>query len=150
MRFVGWELIQRRWSAVLTIKQLDISMAYALYEDMNQRFKASGLETLARQQVDGIVCRCEEGAGFFSESTIPSTCKYQLNAHEGGCGSILFEYKSSKLISGGQDGSIKVWDTNTGALSFNLYGCLGSVLDLTITPDNRSVIAASRSNSLFA
>ena len=61
----------------------------------------------------------------------------------------MFEYNSGKLISGGQDRSIKTWDTNTGSLSHTLYGCLGSVLDLSITHDNRSIIAASSSNNLY-
>ncbi|XP_061340652.1 autophagy-related protein 16-like [Gastrolobium bilobum] len=126
-----------------------LNEANALYEDMVARLKASGLEQLARQQVDGIVRRSEEGAEFFLESNIPSTCKYRLNAHEGGCASMLFEYNSSKLITGGQDRSVKVWDTNTGSLSSTLSGCLGSVLDLTISHDNRSVIAASSSNNLY-
>ncbi|KAJ1391922.1 WD40/YVTN repeat-like-containing domain superfamily [Sesbania bispinosa] len=126
-----------------------LNEANALYEDMVERLKASGLEQLARQQVDGIVRRSEEGAEFFLESNTPSTCKYRLHAHEGGCASILFEYNSSKLITGGQDRSVKVWDTNTGSVSSNLHGCLGSVLDLTITHDNRSVIAASSSNNLY-
>ncbi|KAJ1403259.1 WD40/YVTN repeat-like-containing domain superfamily [Sesbania bispinosa] len=117
---------------------------------MIKQLKATGLEQLARQHVDGIVRRSEEGADLFLESSIPSTCKYKLQAHEGGCASILFEYNSSKLITGGQDRSIKVWDTNTGSLSSNLYGCLGSVLDLTITHDNQIVIAASSSNNLYA
>lgn len=43
-----------------------------------------------------------------------------------------------------------MWDTNTGSLSSTLHGCLGSVLDLAITHDNRSVIAASSSNNLYA
>ncbi|XP_061351267.1 autophagy-related protein 16-like [Gastrolobium bilobum] len=126
-----------------------LNEANQLYDDMIERLKASGLEKLARQQVDGIVRQSEEGADFFFESTIPSTCKYRLNAHEGGCASILFEYNSSKLVTGGQDRSVRVWDTNTGSLSTNLYGCLGSILDLTITHDNRSVIAASSSNNLY-
>lgn len=126
-----------------------LNEANALYEDMVQRLRASGLEQLAREQVDGIVRRSEEGAEFFSESNIPSNCKYRLNAHEGGCASLLFEYNSSRLITGGQDRSVKVWDTNTGSLSSSLTGCLGSVLDLTITNDNRSVIAASSSNNLY-
>ncbi|KAI9087587.1 hypothetical protein K1719_030457 [Acacia pycnantha] len=121
----------------------------ALYEDVVGRLKASDLEKLAKQQVDGIVRRGEEGAEFFLESTNPSTCKYRLQAHEGGCASALFVYNSSKLITGGHDRSVKVWDTNTGALSSNLSGCLGSVLDLTVTHDNQSVIAASSSNNLF-
>ncbi|OIW00291.1 hypothetical protein TanjilG_27542 [Lupinus angustifolius] len=126
-----------------------LNEANALYEDMVQRLRASGLEQLARQQVDGIVRRSEEGAQVFLESNIPSTCKYRLNAHEGGCAAILFEYNSSKLVTGGQDRSVKVWDTNTGSLCSSLHGCLGSVLDLTITHDNRSVIAASSSNNLY-
>ncbi|XP_057420801.1 autophagy-related protein 16-like [Lotus japonicus] len=126
-----------------------LNEANALYEEMVERLRASGLEQLARQQVDGVVRRCEEGAEFFLDSNIPSTCKFRLNAHEGGCASILFEFNSSRLITGGQDQSVKVWDTNTGSVCSNLHGCIGSVLDLTITHDNRSVIAASSSNNLY-
>ncbi|KAJ7956126.1 WD40 repeat [Quillaja saponaria] len=126
-----------------------LNEANTLYEDMIGRLKGSGLEKLARQQVDGIVRQSEEGAEFFVESNIPSTCKHRLPAHEGGCASIMFEYDSGKLITGGQDRTVKVWDTNTGSLSSTLSGCLGSVLDLTVTHDNRSVIAASSSNNLF-
>lgn len=32
--------------------------ANALYEDMMERLEANGLESLARQQVDGVVRRC--------------------------------------------------------------------------------------------
>nr|GEU51385.1 autophagy-related protein 16 [Tanacetum cinerariifolium] len=70
-------------------------------------------------------------------------------AHEGGCASIIFENSSGKLISGGQDQKAKVWDTNTGSLTRTYHGCLGSVLDLVITYDNESVIAASSSNKLY-
>ncbi|KAJ8752063.1 hypothetical protein K2173_001090 [Erythroxylum novogranatense] len=126
-----------------------LNEANALYEDMVDRLKASGLEKLARQQVDGVVRQSEVGAEFFVESTIPSTCKYKISAHEGGCAAILFEYNSGKLISGGQDQLIKMWDTNTGSLGRTLHGCLGTVLDLSMTSDNKSVIAATSSNKLF-
>ena len=95
---------------------------------MVDRLKASGLEKLAQQQVDGVVRRNEDGAEFFMESTIPSICKHRINAHEGGCASILFEYNSGKLVSGGQDRTIKMWDTNTGSLSHTLYGDRKSVV----------------------
>ncbi|CAJ2644490.1 protein tipD-like [Trifolium pratense] len=126
-----------------------LNEANQLYDDMIKQLKASGLEKLARQQIDGIVRRSEEGANIFLESNIPSTCKHRLQAHEGGCASILFQCNSNKLITGGQDRTVKVWDTDSGSLISNLYGCLGSVLDLTITNDNRSVIAASSSNNLY-
>lgn len=121
----------------------------ALYEDMLDQLKASGIQQLARQQVDGVVRQSEEGAEYFVESTIPTACQTRIHAHDGGCASILFEYNSSKLISGGQDRSIKIWDASTGSLSHTLYGCLGSVLDLTATHDNKTIIAASSSNNLY-
>ncbi|CAO2840509.1 unnamed protein product [Amaranthus hypochondriacus] len=121
----------------------------AVYDDLLEQFKASSIQKLAREQVDGVVRQFEEGAEFFAESTIPSTCKNRIHAHDGGCASILFEYNSSKLVTGGQDQSIKMWDTSTGLLSRTLHGCLGSVLDLTITQDNKTIIAASSSNNLY-
>ncbi|KAK8265989.1 hypothetical protein V6Z12_D12G214700 [Gossypium hirsutum] len=105
-----------------------LNEANALYEDMTERLKASGLEKLAQEKVDGIVRRSEEGAEFFVESTVPSVCKDRINAHDGGCASIMFD---------------------TGSLSHSLFGCLVSLLDLAITHDNRSIIAGSSSNNLF-
>ncbi|MCD9643066.1 hypothetical protein HAX54_030183 [Datura stramonium] len=126
-----------------------LNEANALYEDMLDKVKASSIEKLARQQVDGVVRQSEDGAEFYVESSIPSTCKQRIPAHDGGCASILFEYNSSKLISGGQDRAIKMWDTASGSLTNSLYGCLGSVLDLSITHDNKLIIAASSSNNLY-
>lgn len=116
---------------------------------MLEKLKASSIQQFALQQVDGVVRRSEDGAEFYVESTIPTANKFKISAHNGGCASIMFEYNSGKLVSGGQDQTIKMWDTNTGSLSHTLYGCLGSVLDLTITHDSRSIIAASSSNTLY-
>ncbi|KAJ0104667.1 hypothetical protein Patl1_18196 [Pistacia atlantica] len=96
-----------RLNEVFDILVLIKMKANALYEDLMEQHKASGLENLAKQQVDGVVREVKK------------------------------------------DKSIKLWDTNTGSLSSTLYGCLGSVLDLSITHDNRSVIAASSSNNLY-
>ncbi|KAI3684465.1 hypothetical protein L6452_33689 [Arctium lappa] len=126
-----------------------LNEANALYEDMLGKLKASGLEQLARQQVDGVVRQSEEGAEYYVESIIPKTCKHRIPAHEGGCASIVFENSSGKLVSGGQDQTVKMWDTTTGQLTRTYYGCLGSILDLSITHDNRCVIAASSSNNLY-
>lgn len=126
-----------------------LNEANSLYEDMLDKVKSASITKLARQQVDGVVRQSEDGAEFYVESSIPSTCKQRIPAHDGGCASILFEYNSSKLISGGQDRAIKMWDTTNGSLTKSLYGCLGSVLDLSITHDNKFIIAASSSNNLY-
>ncbi|WOL01353.1 hypothetical protein Cni_G10069 [Canna indica] len=121
----------------------------AMYEDMMQQLRVSSIEQLARQQVDGVVRQREAGYVDHVESTIPSSCKHSIHAHEGGCGSILFQHNLDKLVSGGQDRTVKIWDTKSGTLISTLHGCLGSVLDLAITHDNRSIIAASSSNNLY-
>ncbi|KAL8547538.1 hypothetical protein ACS0TY_007029 [Phlomoides rotata] len=126
-----------------------LNEANAIYEDMLGRLKGEQIQLLAHQQVDGVVRQSEEGAEYYVESTIPSACKQRIPAHEGGCSSILFEYNSSRLVSGGHDKAVKMWDTNTGSLTRTLYGCLGTVLDICITHDNKSVIAASSSNNLY-
>ncbi|KAM0066405.1 putative transcription factor WD40-like family [Helianthus debilis subsp. tardiflorus] len=126
-----------------------LNEANALYEDMLGKLKASGLEQLARQQVDGVVRQSEEGAEYYVEPIIPKTCKHRIPAHDGGCAAIVFENSSGKLVSGGQDHTVKTWDSTTGRLIQTYNGCLGSVLDLSITHDNRSIIAASSSNNLY-
>lgn len=126
-----------------------LNEANALYEDMLGQLKARGIEQLARQQVDGVVRRSEEGAEYYAESAVPTVSKHQIHAHEGGCAAIVFENSSSTLASGGQDKTIKIWDTDTGSLRRTLCGCLGSILDLAITNDNSSIIAASSSNNLY-
>ncbi|OVA17621.1 WD40 repeat [Macleaya cordata] len=126
-----------------------LNEANAIYEDLMDRVKASSIEQLAWEKVDGVVRQFEAGAENYAQSTIPTSRKHKISAHEGGCGSILFEYNLGRLISGGQDRTIKMWDTNTGMLSRTLYGCLGSILDLTVTRDDSSIIAASSSNNLY-
>ncbi|URE41540.1 Autophagy protein 16 (ATG16) [Musa troglodytarum] len=107
-------------------KALDLLMQC---EDMMQQLKVSSIEQL-RQQVDGIVRQREAGYVDHAESTVPSSCKHTIHAHEGGCGSILFQHNSDKLISGGQDRTVKIWDTKSGTLSSTLHGCLGGYLIL--------------------
>lgn len=125
-----------------------LNEANAIYEDMVDKVKASSIERLARQQVDGVVRQSEEGAEDYVESIVPRICKQRISAHGGGCAAIAFEYNSSRLVSGGQDRAVKLWDTTNGALVQTFNGCMGSVLDLSITHDNRNIIAASGSNSL--
>ncbi|CAL9066148.1 unnamed protein product [Musa banksii] len=126
-----------------------LNEANSLYDELMQQLKASSSEHIARQQVDGVVRQMEPGYADHVESAIPTSCRHTIHAHDGGCGSILFQHNSDMLISGGQDRTVKVWDTRSGTLSSTLHGCLGSVLDLAITHDNRSIIAASSSNNLY-
>ncbi|CDP15088.1 unnamed protein product [Coffea canephora] len=138
-----------RWMLQKMQEAEHLNEANATFEDMMNKTKASSIEQLARRQVDGVV-RLREEDEYCMESTVPSICKQQISAHDGGCDAIMFEHNSTKLISGGQDRVVNMWDTTTGALVRTFHGCVGSVIDLSITHDNRTIIAASVSNNLVA
>ncbi|CAN6464214.1 unnamed protein product [Victoria cruziana] len=138
-----------RWMAEKMQHAEQLNEANALYEDLRDRLRASSLEQLALQQVDGVVRQSEAVSGDFVASAIPSTCKRKIPAHKGSCASVMFENNSNKLISGGQEQTVKFWDVNTGNSCGSLSGCLGSVLDMAISHDNKTVIAASSSNNLY-
>jgi autophagy-related protein 16 len=128
--------------------------ANAMYEEMVLKLKAAGLgaggiQHHAEQEADGIIRRSEAGYIDVMDSPVPSTCRITIRAHDGGCGSIIFQNNTDKLISGGQDQTVKIWSAHNGALTSTLQGCLGSVNDLAVTNDNKFVIAACSSNKLF-
>ncbi|XP_078433952.1 transducin/WD40 repeat-like superfamily protein [Wolffia australiana] len=121
----------------------------SMYQELMDQLKVSGIERLARQEVDGVVRRIEPGLKVRADSTFPSTCCHVIRAHDGACGSITFLNNSAKLVSGGQDRKVKVWDSASVNTVNDLHGCTSSVLDLAIAHDNRLVIAACTSNNLF-
>ncbi|KAF3792744.1 Autophagy-related protein 16 [Nymphaea thermarum] len=133
----------------ILISLFKLVQANALYEDLSNRLRASSLEQLALQQVDGVVRQSEAVSADFVSSAIPSTCKRKIPAHKGSCSSVMFENNSNKLVSGGQEQTVKFWDVNTGNSCGSLSGCLGSVLDMAVSHDNKTVIAASSSNNLY-
>ncbi|KAI3765917.1 hypothetical protein L2E82_15963 [Cichorium intybus] len=73
----------------------------ASYKGILNKFKASALQKLARQQVDGVVRQSDPGAEHYIETTIPKTCTHRREYR--GSNFMLFNdgcheyYDSSKL-----------------------------------------------------
>jgi autophagy-related protein 16 len=120
-----------------------------MYEDMMERLKATRLEELAKQQVDGIVRQSEAGAELYVDSGTPSRVKHRIQAHESGGTAIAFETSSGLLYTGGNDRLVRQWDTRGGSPQSTLRGCLGQVLDLSVSMDNRQVLAACSDHKLY-
>lgn len=139
-----------RWMLLKMQESERMNEANAMYADMLERQKAGRLQELARQQVDGIVRNAELGADRYVESGLmPSRVRYTLTAHEGSCTALLFEHNGPTLISGGSDKLIKVWDAIGGTAINTLRGCLASVLDLSISSDNKHLLSACSDHKLF-
>ncbi|KAJ3671742.1 hypothetical protein LUZ60_007821 [Juncus effusus] len=130
-----------------------LNEANAMYEEMVEKLRSSGigpttLQQTAQQQSDGVIRRFETGHIIPFATPLPSTHKLTLQAHQGGCGSLKFMHNSDRLVSGGQDRMVRIWDGNYGTMVLGLSGSVGSILDLAVTGDNKFVIGACSSNNL--
>ena len=122
--------------------------------------KAGHLEALSRSQVDGIVRHIEAGAEHYVTVGVPIKPRLTLRAHEGGCSAMCFDKGGGRLLTGGQDRVVKIWDalgpgdgpggSGTGVTPTDtLRGSLGAVLDLSIAGEGKMVLGASSDHKLY-
>jgi WD40 repeat protein len=66
-----------------------------------------------------------------------------LEGHSSSINSIAITSDNSKIVSGGGDNMIKVWDMDTGKLLNTLNGHSDSVRSVSITSDNSKIVSGS-------
>ena len=72
-----------------------------------------------------------------------------INAHKGGCSSVLFEpFDVNQIITGGKDARIKRWDLSNGQLLQNIPAHNYSVYDLVLLKNKKVLASASRDGSI--
>lgn len=142
------DMLIERWMKQKMQDAERLNEANAMYEDMMEKVKAGQLQELARLQVDGIVRHSEAGAEDYVESGLPSTVKHVIRAHDVTCSAITFENGGKTVYSGGHDRVVKSWNVVSGACLSTLRGCLGSVLDLSVSFDKNLVVAACSDHKL--
>lgn len=142
------DMLIERWMDQKMRDAERLNEANAMYEDMMEKVKAGQLMELARTQVDGIVRHSEAGAENYVKSGLPSAVKHVIRAHDVMCSAIHFEQGGKNVYSGGHDKLVKSWNVVNGSCMSTLRGCLGSVLDLSMSYDKNLVIAACSDHKL--
>jgi WD40 repeat protein len=66
-----------------------------------------------------------------------------LKGHTGSVRSATFSPDGSRLVTGSDDGTARVWDAQSGAMVLALKGHTGSVRSATFNPDGSRVLTAS-------
>ncbi|MCD6115841.1 hypothetical protein J7K93_02400 [bacterium] len=74
---------------------------------------------------------------------------HKIKAHWGAINAALFDWKVTRLITGGEDGKICIWDLYSGRLEKTLKEYGSSILDLSLSPDGRILAAAGKRKEVF-
>ena len=70
-------------------------------------------------------------------------CVQVLNGHENGVFSSRFNTDGSLLASSSEDGSIRLWDVQTGQCLQRLVGHSNCVWSISFAPDGRTLVSSS-------
>ena len=74
--------------------------------------------------------------------------RHTLRRHAGIINGITWAPDGHTLASGSADGTIRLWDTKTGASLHTLRGHTGSVLDIGLAPDGHTLASGSRDGTI--
>lgn len=70
-------------------------------------------------------------------------CLHTLVGHEGSVNCVAVSPNGKTLLSGGSDGTIRVWDLETGKLKHSQDAKSGSITSLSISPDGKTLVNTS-------
>ena len=71
-----------------------------------------------------------------------------LSGHTDDVWSVAISTEGETIVSGSQDQSIKVWDSQSGILKRTISGHDGAVQFVTLSPDNQRVVSASADQTI--
>jgi WD40 repeat protein len=80
--------------------------------------------------------------------TEPIQVKQTLKGHQGFINTVLIAHNGNRLISGGTDNTIKIWDIATGQMLKNLSGHTSFINALDITSDDRTLVSAGADSTV--
>lgn len=124
------------------------------YVDFRQETEAAFSEILAvcRAEVDApsaapqLETNKEPGATKVVGENMPER---SLWGHRDWVQSVAISTDSSWAASGSRDGTVKIWNLNTGGCRATLRGHKGGVLSVAITPDGKRILSGSNDATVY-
>lgn len=90
----------------------------------------------------------EEWVEWLNKPQVPEAFELELSGHSKGVLSTCFGKDNRTLVSGSVDGTIRVWDSQTGELHSQLEDHLGPVTCVRISPDGTVMASASADKTI--
>lgn len=91
---------------------------------------------------DGSLLATTSVSGAVTLRAVPSWHTVRRVAHEGGATSVAFSSDGSWFVTGGYDGTAKIWDVAGGRLLRTLSGAAETIWTVAVSPDRRQVATA--------
>ncbi|NEP22522.1 caspase family protein, partial [Moorena sp. SIO3I6] len=72
----------------------------------------------------------------------------RLQGHTGWVTNIAFSPDGKQILSGSDDGTVRLWDTETGQLIHTLEGHTDTVYEIAFSPDGQQILSGSSDNTV--
>eukprot|EP00899_Mesostigma_viride_P004758 jgi/Mesvir1/14283/Mv09713-RA.1 len=131
-------------------RQVESRLADAVEEEHRRRLAgAGGSGSLRAALLGGVMDDSDAATAAAATAGPPSRLLHTMRGHEGGGNSLQFFRTGTRLVSGGMDRCVRVWDPVSGQLLSTLQGALGSILDVAVTSDEHLVVGACSDKQLL-
>ena len=110
------ELIKLQNYLSIQFRQIKINVDYLQQQYLDIENELKSLNEKSRNQNVKIITSYNDGSIAMRDIQSPTQFDFFDGKHDGGVNCTLISSDSQKLISGGSDGCIKMWDLKTGLL----------------------------------
>jgi len=128
-----------------------------LYEDLQRQKKASELKSIANEMnatasasMRGLSLESASSPGFGDSfvGSIPSRDQFHSQTNQGATHRVSFVRSGETLGACGDDKRVALVNANSGQVSSYLEGALGSLLDLSFSPDDNFCLACGTDKAI--
>jgi serine/threonine protein kinase len=99
------------------------------------------------RQVGGQAAKQEDPARV-KQSVVEWSVQLTLRGHAGPLRAVCFSPDGSRIVSGSEDETVKVWDAHTGQETLTLKGHTGTVQSVAFSPDGQRIVSGSWDQTL--